>query len=164
MQNKYSRRQEVCLTLFFMIFFHLNSSLAVAQVVLDENFENYNTGTINGQGNWILNNGSVVVSEDSAYVFNGIRAGKFLANSQTLLVKNTSFGGSEPGVTGVVYFDARVKILSITDKYFSLMGYDLFGGSQKKNFVFEFNPSGGSYGDLKIYDGSSKITVGHRWL
>ncbi len=131
-----------------------------AQLIMDESFENYSPGSLHNQGNWTVSSGYVAVSGDSFHVRNGLQGAHFLASQQTLVTNNTSFGGSEPGVTGIVYVDVWIRIFSISDKYFALSGYDLYGTSQKRSFVFEFNAPSGIQGDFQIYDGSSKLIMG----
>ena len=116
-----------------------------AETILSEDFESFVIGSLNGQNGWAVNSGNCVISDDSNNVKSGNRAARFIANNQALVVQNTSFSGSESGVTGVVYVDFWVKINSMAEKDFGISGYDLFGSSQKRSFVLEFGaPSGGS--------------------
>lgn len=148
------------LALFFTGILILLPSGLISQTVLDETFENYTVGNLNGQGNWVVSTGTASVDNDSNYVYSGIQGSHFSASSQSLATKKTSFSGSEPGVSGIVYVDLWVKIRSMSDKYFAISGYDLYGGSSKRAFVFEFNTPSGNGGNTNIYDGSSKVTVG----
>jgi len=132
-----------------------------AETILNEDFESFITGSLNGHSGWIVNSGNCIITDDSNNVKSGDKAACFIANNQTLIVQNTSFSGSESGVSEVVYVDFWVKINSMADKDFAISGYDLFGGSQKRTFVLEFDePLGGGSGIFRIYDGSLKKDLG----
>ena len=130
-----------------------------AQNILVSDFDTNNIGSINGQGNWKIENGSAIITTSEDNVHSGSQALQFTANNENLVVLNTTFTGTESGVSGIVYFDAWIKINSLVDKYFTINGYDLFGGSEKRAFAMEFNTPSGNSGDFRIYDGSSKTKI-----
>jgi len=131
----------------------------MAQDIFVTGFESNSTGSINGQGNWDIDNGSANVTNSAENVHSGTQALNFVANNSNLVVSNTTFTGSEPGVSGIVYVDMWVKINSMDEKDFAISGYDLFSGSKKRAFVLEFDTPSGISGDFRIYDGSSKTKV-----
>lgn len=157
---RFTSWQLVALSLWLLGANLIPSSSLKAQCILDESFETYPTGPLHDQGYWSVGSGNALVSADSNHIRTGVHGAYFLASGQTMVTNNTVFGGSEPGVSGIVYFDAWVRIFSLTDKYFALSGYDLYGTSQKRAFVFEFNAPSGNSGDLNIYNGSSKLSIG----
>lgn len=131
-----------------------------AETVLDEGFEGFSTGSINGQNGWMISSGNCSITDDSNYVNTGAKAAWFSANSQTMVVNKTSFSGSEPGVGGIIYVDLWVKINSMADKDFAINGYDLFGGSEKRTFVLEFDAPSGNSGDFRVYNSYTKTFLG----
>ncbi len=143
----------------FAMFLSLNTNL-LAQDIFTSSFEDYSTSSINGQKNWDISSGTAIITEDLANIHTGAKSLSFQANSETLVVDNTTFTGSQQGVTGIVYVDLYVKINSMATKDFAISGYDLFGGSQKRSFVLEFDTPSGTSGDFRIYYGSSKLKVG----
>ena len=130
-----------------------------AQDIFVADFEGNSAGSINGQGYWKIEKGSAAVTTSAENVHSGSQALQFTANNENLVVSNTTFNGTEPGVSGIVYFDAWVKINSMVEKDFAINGYDLFGGSEKRAFVLEFDTPSGNSGDFRIYDGSSKTKI-----
>jgi poly(beta-D-mannuronate) lyase len=146
--------------LFFVTFIILVSILPLyAQDIFVTSFETNTLGNINIQGNWDVESGIAQVTESTSFVHTGIKGLNFIANNQTLVVSNTTFSGSEPGISGVVYVDIYVKINSMAVKDFAISGYDLFGGSRKRSFVLEFDTPSGPNGMFRIYDGSSKLNI-----
>lgn len=143
-------------TLFFVLIseIHLN-----AQDIFITSFEDNALGSINGQGDWTIEKGTAQVTDSSDMVHSGSKALNFLADNEPLVVANTTFGGSEPGVSGVVYVDIWVKINAMSGKYFTINGYDKYNGSSKRTFVFEFDTPSGTSGMFRIYDGSSKLNI-----
>lgn len=146
-------------TLLLVIFLSFNSVL-LAQDIFTTSFEDYVTSSVNGQGNWKISSGSANVLKDSTLAYTGLKSLNFKANNETMVVDNISFTGSQQGVTGIVYVDIYVKINSMLTKDFAISGYDLFGGSEKRTFVLEFDTPSGSTGDFRIYNGSSKLKIG----
>ncbi|KAA3661365.1 MAG: T9SS C-terminal target domain-containing protein [Calditrichaeota bacterium] len=130
-----------------------------AQDVFVTSFETNTLGSINNQDQWEVENGTALVTDSETLVHSGSQGLNFIAENQTLVVSNTSFSGSEPGVSGVVYVDLYVKINSMAVKDFAISGYDKFGGSSKRAFVLEFDTASGSGGMFRIYDGSSKLNI-----
>lgn len=131
-----------------------------AETVLDEGFENYSIGSIGGQNAWIVSSGSCTITSDSSFVRTGAKAARFAATNQTMQISKTSYSGSEPGVGGIVYVDLWIRINSMADKDFAVNGYDLFGGSEKRAFVLEFDTPSGGCGDFRIYDNYTKTVIG----
>ncbi|MBN2601554.1 MAG: hypothetical protein JXR87_06150, partial [Candidatus Marinimicrobia bacterium] len=132
----------------------------IAQTVLDEDFESYSVGSINGQNGWTVSSGSCSITSDSNQVNTGTKAARFLATNQTIVINKNSYSGSEAGIGGVLYVDLWVKINYVADKDFAINGYDLYGGSEKRAFVFEFDAPSDNRGDFRIYNGSVKTYVG----
>ncbi len=130
-----------------------------AQDILNTSFEEYSPGSVHQQYNWSVENGSATVTNATDFVHTGSQALQFYTQSNKLVVKNIAFSGSESGVSGIIYFDVWVKVSSLETKDFSINGYDLYGGSQKRAFVFEFDTPSGNTGKFQVYDGSSKVTV-----
>ncbi|KAA3615816.1 MAG: T9SS C-terminal target domain-containing protein [Calditrichaeota bacterium] len=128
--------------------------------ILITSFEDYVLGNVHNQQDWEVESGNAIITDSTEYIQSGSKSLNFVAQSQTLVVSNTTYGGSEPGITGVVYVDVYVKINSMAEKDFALSGYDLFGGSSKRAFVLEFDTPSGSSGDFRIYNGSSKLKIG----
>ena len=131
-----------------------------AETVLREGFEDLAIGSINSQAGWTVSSGSCTITDDSNFVNTGLKAARFTTNGQSLVVNHTAFSGTEAGISGILYLDVWVRIKSMTEKDFALSGYDLFGGSQKRAFVLEFDTPTANGGDFRIYDGSSKTTTG----
>lgn len=143
-----------------VLFLFLLSGNIHAQIVLDEGFEGFSTGSINGQNSWAVSSGICSITDDTNYVNTGTKAARFSANSQTMVINKTSFSGSEPGIGGILYVDLWVKINFMADKDFAINGYDLFGGSEKRTFVLEFDAASGNSGDFRVYNGSTKTFLG----
>jgi len=136
-----------------------------AQEIIRTGFENteanpFAMGALNGQNHWSVAGGSALITAESAYVRSGYQGLKIGVANQTLVIENTAFSGSVSGVSGIVYMDVWVKINALSGKYFTLNGFDLYGGSQKRTFVAEFNPSSGSTGNFQIYSGADKVVIG----
>ncbi|MBI9073516.1 MAG: T9SS type A sorting domain-containing protein [Melioribacteraceae bacterium] len=140
----------------FVLFVVLQTN---AQDIFVTSFEENTLGNINNQNLWDVESGIAKVTELTPFVNSGTKGLNFLAQSQTLVVSNTTFGGSAAGIGGIVYVDLFVKINSMATKDFAISGYDLFGGSGKRTFVFEFDTPSGSSGMFMIYNGSSKVDV-----
>jgi len=119
----------------------------------------YALGTINNQDNWSVVSGSGEVVEDSIYARQGGRGLKISTSLNTLRVQHTPFSGSEQGVTGIVYFDMCVKIISSSGEEFTINGYDLFGSSLKRAFVIDFTVPTGGAGSIRINDGWHKVII-----
>lgn len=133
----------------FLIFLSILPFLR-SQEAINTSFEDYNTGTINGQNKWTVVSGTGIVSVDPNDIHAGTKALQIKTTGSALNINQVSYAGNVPGITGIVYLDLYVKVKS-SDKPFTVNAYDLFGGSQKRIFMFEFL----SNGKLKIYNGSS---------
>lgn len=133
--------------------------------IIDTSFETpeYMTGSINGQHAWSVSDGSSVIvqSEDSAAT--GFGSLNF-STSNTLKTLFVPYSSSEDGPTGVVYFDIRIRVDELTNKYFAISGYDLYNGSEKRAFVLEFNTPLNNKGVFQAYNGSSKVVIGDYYL
>jgi len=141
-------------------FFILIASLQInAQDIFVTSFETNSLGSINNQGHWDVESGTAVVTAETSFVYSGTQGLNFIAQNQTLVVSNTSYSGSESGISGIVYVDLFVKINSMAVKDFAISGFDLFGGSNKRAFVLEFDTPSGTSGTFRIYDGSSKLNI-----
>ncbi len=132
-----------------------------AQDILITSFESNALGSINGQGDWDIETGTATVVNEASRVHTGSQSLNFVANSQSMVVHNISYGSSEPGVTGIVYVDMFVKINAMAEKDFAISGYDLFGGSEKRTFVIEFDTPEGSGGTAQIFNGGSRAYIGN---
>jgi len=53
-----------------------------------------------------------------------------------------------------------VKLNALAQKDFAISGYDLFGGSEKRTFVVEFDTPSGNTGTFQVFNGGSRIDVG----
>jgi len=138
----------------------VSGTIVNAQDILINSFEANSLGSINGQGDWNIESGTGMVVDAAAQVHSGTKSLNFIAQNQTMVVHNITFGSSEQGVTGVVYVDMFVKINSQVEKDFSVSGYDLFGGSEKRTFVVEFDTPSGNTGTFQIFNGGGRIDVG----
>ncbi len=112
------------------------------------------------QGDWDVETGWATVTTDAQDVHSGSQSLNFVANGQSLVVHNITYTGSEQGVTGIVYVDMFVKINNLAIKDFAISGYDLFGGSEKRTFVVEFDTPSGNTGTFQVFNGGSRIDVG----
>ncbi len=122
-------------------------------------FEANTLGNINNQDDWDVESGTAVVTDSSILVHSGMKSLNFIAQNQTLVVSNTTFSGSEQGVSGIVFLDMYVMINSMAGSDFAISGYDLYGGSNKRAFVLEFDTPSGTNGMFRIYTGSSKLNI-----
>lgn len=129
-----------------------------AQDVFISSFERNALGNINEQEFWAVGGGTVEVTDSLLNVRTGTKSLTFLASTQSLIATHTAYDGNVSGVSGIVYVDMFVKINSMASQDFAISGYDLFGGSSKRAFVFEFDtPSDGRM--FRIYNGSSKLNI-----
>lgn len=143
-----------------LIFSTLLLSHVSADDIFATSFESNTLGSINGQGDWEIDEGSANVTDAGASVFSGSKGLNFVANNSKLVVSNIGFNDSQAGVNGVIYVDIRVKINAMDVKDFAINGYDLYSGSQKRAFVLEFDTPSGNTGDFRIYNGSTKQPIG----
>ena len=132
-----------------------------AQDVFITSFEENALGSIHNQGDWDIEDGTAVVVDDATQVHSGTKSLNFLANNETLVVHNITYGSSEQGVTGIVYVDMFVKLNSMALKDFAISGYDLFGGSEKRTFVVEFDTPDGNGGTVQMFNGGSRLYLGN---
>jgi hypothetical protein len=131
---------------------------AAAQTVISSSFESsegFSEGTLSAQGGWGRRAGTTDVVSDPAFVRSGDQ-GLRLATGSALVLGHTAFNGSTPGLTGVVYLDLWVKVISLQDKPLTLNGYDLYGGSAKRAFVLDLEPGGA----VRMYDSFVKVQIG----
>ena len=135
----------------------ISSAGLMAEDIINTSFESseYSSGSIAGQHNWTISNGfsAIMVSTDSAVT--GTQSVNF-STSSSLKIQFTPYSSSINGPSGVIYFDTRVRVDALTNKYFAINGYDLYGGSEKRGFVFEFNTPSNGDGVFQAYNGSSK--------
>jgi len=133
-----------------------------AETVISTSFEKpeFSEGPIHGQQNWAVQSGSgyILVSQDS--VGSGEQSVNFIAENSTLFITWTPYTSQTAGPTGVLYLDVWIRVDNLENKYFAISGYDLFNGSEKRDFVFEFNTPSSNQGILNVYDGSSKQAAG----
>lgn len=154
-------KQSKLYTLLLILFLTGNIVHANPVDIFVTSFESNSTGSINGQDNWSISDGSATVTEDALSVKSGSKGLNFIASNNELVVSNIAFTDTQAGVGGVVYLDMWVKINSMDTKDFAINGYDLFGGgSQKRAFVLEFDTPSGSTGDFRMYNGSTKLPIG----
>ncbi|NQV42163.1 MAG: T9SS type A sorting domain-containing protein [Candidatus Marinimicrobia bacterium] len=133
-----------------------------AQDILVTSFETNTAGTIHGQGDWILEDGTANITSTTEMVHSGSQGLQFTADNQQLVVHNITFQGDEQGVSGIVYLDMFVKINSMAIKDFAISGYDLFGGgSEKRTFVMEFDTPEGTSGSAQMFNGGSRLYLGN---
>ena len=143
-------------------FLFLASISLNAQDILVTSFETNTAGTIHGQGDWILEDGSANITSTTEMVHSGSQGLQFMADNQQLVVHNITFQGDEQGVSGIVYLDMFVKINSMAIKDFAISGYDLFGGgSEKRTFVMEFDTPEGTSGSAQMFNGGSRLYLGN---
>ena len=150
---------KLVIRLIFVCF--LAESAVVDSTVLKTSFETsgalpYSVGTINGQRLWSVSSGAGNVVAESTYAYAGTNGLKVSSSNTTVQLTHTPYGPSAPGLGGVVYFDMYVKILSLATKEFTIVGYDLFGGSTKRTFVLEFSVPSGDSGEVRVYTSSSR--------
>ena len=133
-----------------------------AQDVFVTSFENNTPGTIHNQGDWDIEDGAAEVTTAASDVYTGSQSLNFIANNEPMVIHNTTFTGSEQGVSGIVYVDMFVKINSMAIKDFAINGYDFFGGgSEKRTFVIEFDTPSGSGGTTQMFNGGSQLYLGN---
>ncbi len=146
-------------TMFLIILF---GSLSLnAEDILVTSFETNTGGSIHGQGDWILANGSATVTTSAEDVHSGSQSLLFHVDNGSLVVHNITFDGNQQGVSGIVYLDLYVKINSLALKDFAISGYDLFGGgSEKRTFVMEFDTPNGTSGLAQMFNGGSRLDLG----
>lgn len=123
-------------------------------------FPEYSDGNIHGQNTWSVQSGTgqIVKAQDS--VWTGEQSVNFLTENATLFVTCTPYTSQVAGPGGVLYLDVRIRVDNLEEKYYAISGYDLFNGSEKRAFVFEFNTPSANQGIVNVYDGSSKIPAG----
>lgn len=141
--------------------FGLISAPSYAQDIFVTSFEANTLGTIHNQDDWDIDNGIANVTDAATAVYTGTNGLLIQADNQQLVVNNVTFSGSEQGVSGIVYVDMYVKINSMSNKDFAISGYDLFGGSQKRSFVLEFQTPEGNGGTVQIFNGGSRAYLGN---
>lgn len=145
--------------LFISLFLCFIFSISNAQTVLETSFDDYTTGTLDGQDSWSMEeSGSAEVVIDALYVHNGNK-GVHLSSSSvaTVQLDHVAYDKSTTGLMGNVYLDCWIKIITpTTDESFTIAAYDLTpDGSERRACQFEFTTAG----VLKVYNGGSKIEV-----
>ncbi|ACY48275.1 chondroitinase-B domain-containing protein [Rhodothermus marinus] len=128
-------------------------------VVLNTSFEEFAPGSIHQQDDWLVEEGQALISDSSRFVHSGSQGLFFQASNEKLVVRYIPFAAADSGISGVVYLDVWVRIEQLETKDFAINGYDLYGGSQKRAFVLEFDTPSGTEGKFQVYDGSSKVVV-----
>ncbi|MCF7922492.1 MAG: T9SS type A sorting domain-containing protein [Candidatus Marinimicrobia bacterium] len=140
----------------------LGSFALNAQDILVTSFETNTVGSIHGQGDWILETGSASITNAPGDVHSESQSLLFQVDNGSLVLHNITFDGNQQGVSGIVYLDLYVKINSLALKDFAISGYDLFGGgSEKRTFVLEFDTPNGTSGLTQMFNGGSRIDLGH---
>jgi len=138
---------------------------AQAETVISTSFEkpDFSEGPIHDQQSWAVQSGQgqVLASQDSSW--SGEQSVNFFAENSTLFIIWTPYTSQVAGPTGVLYLDVWIRVDNLENKYFAVSGYDLFNGSEKRAFVFEFNTPSSNQGILNVYDGSSKQAAG-TWI
>ncbi len=155
-------QQQVIYTLFLFIksqsmkqFLHIISLLLLAPflsygqtIAINSSFEDYTPGSIKGQQNWTITNGTGVVVSNSDYAHTGTKGLQLLNKVQTQ-VDFEPYAKNAAGISDDVYVDLWLKIKSI-GATFSITGFDL-ASSNSRHFLVEF----GTDNKIKIFDGSS---------
>ncbi len=158
-------RKVIALLMLVLILPGIASSVAVTDTtIIATSFEQsdappYALGSVNGQNLWSVANGSGIVSGDSVYAWTGMRGLQISCTNSALRVQHQPYAGDVQGVTGIVYVDLYVKILASTGKEFTINGNDLYSGSRKRTFVVDFTVPANDTGSVRIYNGSSKVTI-----
>lgn len=124
----------------------------------------YALGPLNGQHGWQVAAGTAAVVANSAYARTGTRGVQLAAGSQPLSVAHVAYGGSESGLSGVVYFDFEVKITALSGKRFTIAGNDLFGAADARTFVIDFDLPAGQTGSVRAWERYGKVTLGNYTL
>ncbi len=118
-------------------------------------------GSVSGQNAWSVLAGGATVSLAGNSAYSGEQSLLFSVSGSSLKVNYTPFTSQSQGPGGVIYIDMFIRIDRLEEKYFAVSGYDLYGGSEKRTFVFEFNTPSGLSGIFNICDGSSKKNTGN---
>ena len=129
----------------------------------------YALGSLNGQHGWQVAAGAAAVLESPDYASTGTRGVQLLAASQPLSAAHVAWDGATSGLSGVVYFDFRVRIRGLAGRRLTITGYDLFGAERARTFVIDFDLPAGQTGAVRAWErygknaaGSYTIGVWHR--
>jgi hypothetical protein len=120
----------------------------------------YALGPLGGQHGWQVAAGTAAVVANPAYARTGARGVQLATSSQPLSVAHVAYGGSESGLSGVVYFDFEVKFTALSGKRFTIAGNDLFGAAGARTFVIDFDLPAGQVGSVRAWERYGKVALG----
>jgi poly(beta-D-mannuronate) lyase len=124
----------------------------------------YALGPLGGQHGWQVTAGTAAVMASTPYARTGTRGVQLATVSQPLSVAHVAYGGSETGVSGVVYFDFEMKIRSMSGKRVTINGNDLFGLVAARTFVIDFDLPVGQTGAVRAWERYGKVAFGNYTL
>ena len=124
----------------------------------------YVLGPLDGQHGWQVAAGTAAVVASPAYSRTGTRGVQLSAGSQPLSVAHVAYGGSESGLSGVVYFDFEIKVAALSGKRLTITGNDLFGAGDARTFVIDFDLPAGQTGAVRAYERYGKTALGNYTL
>lgn len=142
--------------LLHILVYLLVSQFGYAQTVISTSFDDYTLGGLDGQDAWGTDGGYATVVTDAAYLKTGAQGVKLGSASSEFTLEHLGFESDATGLSSTVYADMWVKISTVNiDESIIIAGYDLFGGSSKRTFMFEVNTAGILY----TYSSWSKTEV-----
>ncbi|UXX77663.1 T9SS type A sorting domain-containing protein [Reichenbachiella carrageenanivorans] len=136
----------------------LVTQFAYAQTVISTSFDDYTLGGLEGQDAWEMHEGGIAnVVTTPAYIRTGSQGVQFGTPTESeIALEHLSYDPEVTGLGSTVYIDCWIKVLTVnTVEPIIISGYDLFGGSSKRTFMFEISTSG----ILNAYSSWSKIAV-----
>ncbi len=148
-----------------IILFCLVSVSLRAQTVIKTSFEttdSYETGSIDGQNNWAVEDGTAVVTTALDYVNTGAQGIQFnTTGTSEFETEYIGYSDDETGLSDIVYADMWLKVnTALSDEPFYIGGYDLTpDGSSKRTFFLQIDPTTESTADIKIYTSWNKYEV-----
>ncbi len=124
-----------------------------AQTLINTSFEssdNYNIGTIHTKNKWTVTSGTGEIVSTADYIKDGNQALKISSSSSAIQVDHIAYPSNAIALTGDVYLDFWIKLISYPSVNFGISGYDL-GTLTNRSFLLEFQTNG----KIKLFDGSS---------
>ncbi len=130
----------------------------LSQTLIETSFDDYALGSIDAVSYWEVSDGGASVVNDAAYVHSGTQ-GLMLgsATATKLQTDHVAFDKSSTGITGQIYMDCWVKVITApSSKSFSVRVYDLLPSGSRRACEFDITYDG----ELRVYNGGSKVSVG----
>ncbi len=124
-----------------------------SQTLISTSFEsadNYNIGTIHNKNKWTVTSGTGEIVSNADYIKDGNQALKISSTTTAIQADHIAYPSNAIALSGDVYLDFWIKLISYPSVNFGISGYDL-GTLTNRSFLLEFQPNG----KIKLFDGSS---------